>query len=168
MQITKGCDYAFIPSSCCEKDGWLSGASHWMRTIEHLKKNEDLWDIIDRILAVHMFLSNSVCQASCTRPTSTGIAPLSQAVKLVTYFLKHRPDAVPLTLQSAVKHYYPQVILLIPQKHPVVTGKSIQALDRTWYRMWYHTAVSISVTNHIPVNMSSPWLVSCALHFFIW
>lgn len=54
-----------------------------------------------------------------------------QAVKLMTYFLRRRTDAVPLTLQSAVKHYYPPVILLIPRKHPVVTADVVQALDRT-------------------------------------
>lgn len=104
-------------------------------------------------------------QASFWRPTRAVNVTPSQAVKPVTYFRRRRTDAVSLTLQSAVKHYYPPVMLLIPRKHPVVTGNVVQALDRTWYRMWYHTAVSASVTGDIAVNISSLWLVSSEFYF---
>lgn len=100
------------------------------------------------------------------RPTRAGIATPSQAVKPVTYFLRCRTDAVPLTLQSAAKHHYPPAILLIPRKHPVVTGNAVQAPDRTWYRMWYHSAVSISLTDDIPVNISSLWVFNLFIYVF--
>lgn len=111
-----------------------------------------------------LFLTTMYTPVSFSRPTRAVIATLCQAVKLLTYFLRRRTDAVSLTLQSAVKHYYPPVILLIPQKHPVVTGNVVQALDRTWYRMWYHTAVSASLTDDTPINISSLWLASCAFY----
>lgn len=116
--------------------------------------------LADKVWLFLWFQGNLCPQVSCRRPTTTRIVTLSQAVKPVTYFLWHRTDVVPLTLQSAVKDYYPQVILLIPQKHPVVTGNAIRALNRTRYRMWDHTAVSVSVTNDIAINMSSLLLVS--------
>lgn len=131
------------------------------------KKYEESQDFKNKSCCSRVFCAflTAVCtQVSFLRPTRAVIATLCQAVKLVTYFLRRRTDAVSLTLQSALKHYYPPVILLIPQKHPVVTGNVVQALDRTWYRMWYHTAVSVSLTDDTPINISSLWLVSCGFY----
>lgn len=115
-----------------------------------------------------VFFKTTLCtQVSYGRPARAVIVTLSQAVKLVTNFRRRCTDDVPLTLQSAVKHYYPPVILLIPWKHPVVAGNVVQALDRTWYRRWYHTAVNISATDDVPVNISSLWLVTCDFILFI-
>lgn len=84
---------------------------------------------MDKNLAVTIVLFCALLFSLIT--LCTVIVTLCQAVKPVTYFLRHKTDAVSLTLQSAVKHHYPPVILLIPRKHPEVTGDVVQALDRT-------------------------------------
>lgn len=89
-----------------------------LNNIENMK---DPQDILVKILAVPLFvclvfffLTTLCTQVSLGRLTRAVTVTLCQAVMLVTYFVRHKTDAVSLTLQSAVKHYYPPVILLIP------------------------------------------------------
>lgn len=94
-----------------------------------------------------VLLTPHCAQVSCGAATVTP----SQAARAVDELSATQSRrAVPLTLQSAVKHYYPPVILLIPRKHPAVTRAT---LSRTWHRMRYHSAVGVSPTDDgIPVN----------------
>lgn len=125
-----------------------------IKMLNNIDNTKDSQDLSVKILAVPLFvclafffLTTLCSQVSLGRPTSAVTVTSCQAVMLVTYFVRHKTDAVSLTLQSALKHYYPPVILLIPWKHPVVTSNVVQALDRTWYRMWFDAAVSVSLTN---------------------
>lgn len=125
-----------------------------IKILNNVDNTKDSQDLSVKILAVSLFvcltfffLTTLCSQVSLGRPTRAVTVTSCQAVMLVTYFVRHKTDAVSLTLQSALKHYYPPVILLIPWKHPVVTSNVVQALDRTWYRMWFDAAVSVSLTN---------------------